>query len=77
MDVPALVASPPVIRDVLTRDGAYRLAKEIMKRWEALGHIVNCRVVEMPGAHGLSPYWSIRSDMVGGLPRKMANKLAA
>lgn len=77
MKAPALVARPPVIRDVSSREGAYALAKEIKERWAELGHIANCRVIESPGTQYGDAMYHVRTDMVGGLPRKMANKLAA
>jgi len=76
--VPHFIGCPPAgVRDVSSREGAYTLAREIEKRWAKLGHMVKCRVVESPGTQFGEAMYHVRSDLVGGLPRKMANQLAA
>lgn len=56
--------------DAFVKRGANMLAKKIQDYWLAMGMRPVVAVEEMTDKNRLSPLYQIRSDMIGGLPRK-------
>lgn len=62
--------APP---DTFTMRAADALAERIETYWRDRGHEVNCRVVFAGELHN-SPYFAVRSDMINGLPARLARR---
>lgn len=56
--------------DTLSEAGAKALARTIERAWSNLGHAVAVRVVAVASSGREAPHFAVRSDLVGGLPRR-------
>jgi transposase len=56
-----------------TERGAKILAKRIERYWRDEGHSVRCQVVN-DGITDNYPHFGVRSDMINGLPAKLARR---
>lgn len=54
--------------DYTTPEGAQLLAGKITHYWYERGHTVTCKII--PPLQGDRGWWTVRSDMVNGLPVK-------
>jgi hypothetical protein len=57
-------------QDWLTASGAHAQANKIKRYWEARGGTVEVEVEEFRPDEGRKAVFYVRSDMVGGLPRR-------
>ena len=53
--------------------GAAELGRRICAFWSDAGYDIRVEVIHAGGTHE-SPIWSIRSDMIGGLPPAMGGR---
>jgi hypothetical protein len=59
--------------DCSSAPGAAELGRRIQAFWAEVGCTVRVEVIHAGGTHE-SPIWSIRSDMIGGLPPAMGGR---
>lgn len=84
--IPFKHVEPLEFEDLWTEEGAKRLAARIFNYWLDRGHVVQPRVERNLLARGpergranrsREPIWCVRSDMINGLPRGMAEDAGA
>jgi hypothetical protein len=62
------------MNDFCSIEGANELAERIRRYWLQRGYVIKTAIMECGGYAGQAGAWCVRTDLVGGMPRKVLTR---